>query len=145
MKYPETPVEVDIHKVEIYRNQHIAEVPSTTFKEYKTEHPMMTSTQFMHAYALKGEESRDTSCLKAVYLNRPRKLLVRDQSTRPTQLPMKKGRDIHEGWLIPTTSWTAGSSKQQAFLIRVPFTRKGKENISTNTCVVVYHYYNTAQ
>lgn len=55
---------------------------------------------------------------KQFHLKRPRKLLVRDQSTRPTQLPIKNGKDIHEGWLIPTTSWTAGSSKQQVFLAR---------------------------
>lgn len=38
------------------------------------------------------------------YRKRPRKLLVRDQSTRPTQLPMKKGKEIQEGQLIPTTN-----------------------------------------
>lgn len=34
----------------------------------------------------------------------PRKLLVKDQSTRPTQLQIKNGREIQDGWLIPTTN-----------------------------------------
>jgi len=54
--------------------------------------------------------------LMEAYRKRPRKLLVRDQSTRPTQLPIKKGKEIQEGWLIPTTNWTAGSNKQHATL-----------------------------
>lgn len=38
------------------------------------------------------------------HLKSPRKLLVKDQSTRPAQLPIKNGRETHVGWLIPTIS-----------------------------------------
>jgi hypothetical protein len=51
---------------------------------------------------------------QGAYRKRPRKLLVKDQSTRPMQLNTKNGNEIHEGWLILTTSWAAGSNKQHA-------------------------------
>ena len=59
------------------------------------------------------------------YLKRPEKLLVEDQSTNPTQLQMKKGKDTQDGWLIPTTNWMAGNKKQDTTLMYEPLkTRK---------------------
>lgn len=42
--------------------------------------------------------------LENIYLKSPRKLLVKDQSTRPMQLQMKNGKETQEGLLIPTTN-----------------------------------------
>jgi len=51
-------------------------------------------------------EKRESSGRLCIHRNlkSPRKLLVRDQSTRPAQLAIKNGRENHEGWLIPTPS-----------------------------------------
>lgn len=67
------------------------------------------------------------------HLKSPRKLLVKDQSTRPTQLPMKKGSEAHEGWLIPTTSWMAGNNKQDA-------TRRWEPSIHKNRIIKSLNY-----
>lgn len=39
---------------------------------------------------------------KMNYLKRPKKLLVKDQSTRETQLHIKNGKESQDGLLIPT-------------------------------------------
>lgn len=50
------------------------------------------------------------------YLKRPKKLLVKDQSTRPTQLQTKNGKESQDGLLIPEANCTAGSNKQETNL-----------------------------
>lgn len=54
------------------------------------------------------------------YLNKPKKLLVKDKSTRPTQLQMKNGRESQDGLLIPTINWRAGRNKQELTLRQEP-------------------------
>lgn len=107
------------HKAGKCWRMHILAEASTTYKSIICNKPKINSksiTDTMHVFQM--HSNRWIIILKEAYRKRPRKLLLRDQSTRPTQLPIKKGNEIQEGWLIPTTNWTAGSNKQHATLRR---------------------------
>lgn len=64
------------------------------------------------------KEAKNTTPERMKYLKRPKKLLVKDQSTRPMQLQIKNGKESQDGLLIPEINCTAGSNKQQANLRR---------------------------
>lgn len=64
----------------------------------------------------KRTKENGTATVTKLYLKSPKKLLVKDQSTSPTQLHTKNGKESQEGLLIPTANWMPGSNKQEATL-----------------------------
>lgn len=107
-----TQLEVGTHRARQCWSLHITEDASTTFKSRRTDTNQRRHGMFIPRLKFYS--------ITAYYRKRPRKLLVRDQSTRPILLHKKNGREAQDGWLIPTTSCRAGNNKQHKTLIWEP-------------------------